>query len=296
MGHRIASQPLTIMPERGFASAKCPKKSWRKRRGKFDTALQFNFPWARLDDLVRALRRMSDRLVRRSFVESKMPTMHWPLQWCALAEETLDDALWDSKTRRAFQGIEFSRESVLVTTTLLSVRQRLRGSDLAFVPFDETCAYFVAPVIPVRGCTIVSAAISSAPGSTKMKGRARGPENLHTVSGVKWKLGMMLLIGGDAHPARSLLPVSMPVNVEDEMWGGAVLYSREESSFRDVGSRGLHKCENARVRRRQVALRPGQCRQLDFVSRMEKRLEGEQPRTVSSGSSYEQLLHMSPRS
>lgn len=132
------------------------------------------------------------------FVESKIPSMRWPLHWCGLAEEALDDALCDSKSRRAFLGIEFSRESVLDTLTLHIVRQRLQEGDLALVPPDENCDYFVAPVFPVRASTIVTADITNAPRFDQDGGwgaRAREPPHWN---GIKWRLGMMSRIGGDA--------------------------------------------------------------------------------------------------
>lgn len=292
MRNRIEPQSQTIMPQRSFASAKYPMKKLRKRGEKSHAGMQVIFPWAKLYVLIGVMLATSNRLGRRPFVESKMPLMYFLQQWCSLADETLEDVLCDSNTLREFVGMGLSRDLVLDTTTLLKVLQQLRGSDLALVPFDEIRAHLVVRVISMRASMILNAAIIDAPGSTKKKVKARDSEIFHTESGIEWHFGMMSRIGGDAHSGQMLLVVAMLINVNDGMRAGAFLHGREDDSFSDVGNRWVHKRENARAPWRQVSLRSGQCRQLDLASKVETRLERDEPSSVSSRPNFEQLFHL----
>jgi IS5 family transposase len=53
----------------------------------------------------------------------KMLRMYCLQQWYGLADEALEDALYDSQAMRDFVGIDLSRESVPDATTLLKFRR-----------------------------------------------------------------------------------------------------------------------------------------------------------------------------
>ena len=51
----------------------------------------------------------------------RMLRMYFLQQWFALADEALEDAIYDSQAFRAFLGIDLGRESVPDATTLLQL-------------------------------------------------------------------------------------------------------------------------------------------------------------------------------
>ena len=58
-----------------------------------------------------------------------------------MADEALEDALYDSQALRDFVGIDLSRESVPDATTLLKFRRLLSANDLTKALFDEINAH-----------------------------------------------------------------------------------------------------------------------------------------------------------
>lgn len=68
-------------------------------------------------------------------------------QWYGLADEALEDALYDSQALRDFVGIDLSHESVPDATTLLKFRRLLLVNDLTEALFEELNA-----ILPSKGC------------------------------------------------------------------------------------------------------------------------------------------------
>lgn len=69
-------------------------------------------PWARLLAVIEPLYPKSGRVGRQPIELSKMLRMYCLQQWYGLADEALEDALYDSQALRDFVGIDLSRESV----------------------------------------------------------------------------------------------------------------------------------------------------------------------------------------
>ena len=107
-------------------------------------------------------------------------------QWYGLADEALEDALYDSQALRDFVGIDLSRESVPDATTLLKFRRLLQDNDLTRALFDEINAHLSEQGLLMRAGTIVDATIIAAPSSTKNEDKARDPEMHQTKKGKQW--------------------------------------------------------------------------------------------------------------
>ena len=91
-------------------------------------------------------------------------------QWYGLADEALEDALYDSQALRDFVGVDLSRESVPDATTLLKFRHLLQNNDLTKALFEEINAHLAEKGLLMRAGTIVDATIIAAPSSTKNEG------------------------------------------------------------------------------------------------------------------------------
>jgi len=118
----------------------------------------------------------SGRVGRPPIGVTKMLRMYCLQQWYALADEALEDALYDSQALRDFVGIDLSRESVPDATTLLKFRRLLQDNDLTRALFDEINAHLGEQGLLMRAGTIVDATIIAAPSSTKNEGKTRDPE------------------------------------------------------------------------------------------------------------------------
>ena len=60
----------------------------------------------------------------------RMLRVYFLQQWYALADEALEDALYDSQALRGFAGIDLAGEGVPDATTLLNFRHLLETHDL----------------------------------------------------------------------------------------------------------------------------------------------------------------------
>ena len=129
------------------------------------------------------------RVGRQPIELSKMLRMYCLQQWYVLADEALDDALYDSQALRDFAGIDLSHESVPDATTLLKFRRRLQENNLTRSLFDEINAHLGEQGLLMRAGTIVDATIIAAPSATKNEDKARDPEMHQTKKGNQWHFG-----------------------------------------------------------------------------------------------------------
>jgi IS5 family transposase len=174
------------MSQRSFASAEYAMKKKRTRREKFLAEMDRIVPWARLIAVIEPLYPTSGRVGRQPIGVPRMLRMYCLQQWYALADEALEDALYDSQALRDFVGIDLSRQSVPDATTLLKFRRLLQDNDLTRALFDEINAHLSEQGLLMRAGTIVDATIIAAPSSTKNEDKARDPEMHQTKKGKQW--------------------------------------------------------------------------------------------------------------
>jgi IS5 family transposase len=184
-------------------------------------------------------------------------------QWYGLADEALEDALYDSQALRDFVGIDLSRESVPDTTTLLKFRRLLLDNDLTKALFDEINAHLAEQGLLMRSGTIVDATIIAAPSSTKNADNTRDPEMHQTKKGNQWHFGMKAHIGVDAQSGLVHTVVGTAANVSDINVAGALLHGEEHAAFGDAGYQGVHKRAEAQGPTWHVAMRRGKRRKLN---------------------------------
>lgn len=67
----------------------------------------------------------------------RMLRIYFLQQWYALADEALEDAIYDSQSMRDFVGIDLAVESVPDATTLLRFRHMLEKHDLTQRIFEQ---------------------------------------------------------------------------------------------------------------------------------------------------------------
>jgi len=209
-----------------------------------------------------------------------------------LADEALEDALYDSQALRDFVGIDLSRESVPDATTLLKFRRLLQDNDLTRTLFDEINAHLTEQGLLMRAGTIVDATIIAAPSSTKNEGKTRDPDMHQTKKGNQWFFGMKAHIGVDAESGIVHSVVATAANVGDITQAGALLHGEEEVAFGDAGYRGVNKREEAQGPRWHVAMQPGKRRKLDLTRKWARLLEQAEQLKASVRAKVEHPFHV----
>jgi IS5 family transposase len=280
------------MSQRSFASAEYAMKKKRTRREKFLAEMERIVPWSRLTAVIEPLYPKSGRVGRPPIGVPKMLRMYCLQQWYSLADEALEDALYDSQALRDFVGIDLSRESVPDATTLLKFRRLLQDNDLTRALFDEINAHLTVQGLLMRAGTIVDATIIAAPSSTKNEGKTRDPDMHQTKKGNQWFFGMKAHIGVDAESGIVHSVVATAANVGDITQAGALLHGHEQTAFGDAGYRGVDKREEAQGPRWHVAMQPGKRRKLDLTRKWARLLDQAEQLKASVRAKVEHPFHV----
>ena len=162
-------------------------------------------------------------------------------QWYTLADEALEDALYDSQALRTFAGIDLSIEGVPDATTLLNFRHLLERNELTKAIFGQINRHLSERQLLMRQGTIIDATIIGAPSSTKTKKKERDPEMHQTKKGNAWHFGMKAHIGSDAESGLVHTVIGTAANVADLTCANQLLHGGENAAFADAGYTGVEK-------------------------------------------------------
>jgi len=167
--------------------------------------------------------------------------MYFVQQWYALADEALEDAIYDSQALRDFVGIDLGVESVPDATTLLKFRHLLEKQALTQVIFEQINGHLAERGMLMREGTIVDATIIAAPPSTKNRAKARDPEMHQAKKGNEWHFGMKAHIGTDADSGLVHSLTGTAANVADITESEHLLHGDETEAYADAGYTGVAK-------------------------------------------------------
>jgi len=165
----------------------------------------------------------------------RMLRIYFLQQWYALADEALEDAIYDSQAMRDFIGIDLAIESVPDATTLLRFRHLLEKHALTQRIFEEINAHLAEQGLFMREGTIVAAAPS-----TKNQAKQRDPEMKQTKNN-QWYFGMKAHIGVDAATGLTHSVVATSANVADVTMAGHLVRTDDERVYGDAGYLGMWK-------------------------------------------------------
>ena len=181
-----------------FAQAEYAGEKKTTGRDKFLSEMNQVAPWARLVELVRPHYPAGKRGRPPMGIE-KMLRVYFLQQWHGLADEALEDTIYDSQAMRGFAGIDLGgRSSVPDAAALSNFRHLLEEHELTRRILEEVNAHLTERGLLMREGTLVAAAIIAAPSSTKNKSGERDPEMHQTKKGNQWFSGMKAHIGADA--------------------------------------------------------------------------------------------------
>jgi transposase, IS5 family len=231
------------MKQLSFASSEYAMKKKRTRREKFLSEMDRIVPWARLIAIIEPLYPTSGRVGRPPIGVKRMLRMYFLQQWYGLADEALEDAIYDSQALRDFVGIDLSRESVPDATTLLKFRRLLEDNQLTVAMFQEVSRVLGEKHLLMRAGTMVDATIIAAPPSTKNQEEARDPEMHQTKKGNQWYFGMKAHIGADADSGLVHSLHVTAANESDVAHTHELLHGEETTVCADAGYAGVEKRE-----------------------------------------------------
>jgi len=119
----------------------------------------------------------------------RMLRIHLLQHWFNLADNAVEEALYDIASLRRFVGIDLGLERVPDETTVLKFRHLLQEHDLGEQLFAEVGRVLQRSGFALKTGTIVDATLIGAPSSTKKADKARDPEIHHTKNGNQWYNG-----------------------------------------------------------------------------------------------------------
>jgi transposase, IS5 family len=236
----VADLGRAMQRQGSFSQAEYASKKKQTRRDKFLAEMEQVVPWAGLVARLRPFYPKGER-GRPPVGLERMLRIYFLQQWYGLADEALEDAVYDSQALRAFAGIDLAVATVPDATTVLNFRHWLEKHELTKVLFDEVGAMLEERGLLMRQGTIVDATIIAAPPSTKNNSKARDPEMHQTKKGNQWHFGMKAHIGVDVASGVVHTVVGTAANEADINQMAAVLHGREEAVFADAGYTGAAK-------------------------------------------------------
>ena len=223
-----------------FSQAEYAGKKKQTRRDKFLADMEQVVPWGRLVERLRPLYPKGERGRPPTGLE-RMLRIHFLQQWYGLADEAMEDGLYDSQALRGFAGIDLTVAAVPDATTIMNFRHWLENHELSQALFAEVSAMLEERGLLMRQGTIVDATIIAAPPSTKNKSKARDPEMHQTKKGNQWHFGMKAHIGVDVASGVVHTVVGTAANEADITQTAALLHGQEEDIFADARYTGADK-------------------------------------------------------
>jgi IS5 family transposase len=223
-----------------FAQAEFAAKKKTTRREKFLARMEEVIPWPKLLAVIAPHYPKGER-GRPPVGLERMLRVYFLQQWYGLADEALEDALYDSQALRGFARIDLGTDAVPDATTLLKFRRLLETHDLCKGLFAAINADLTARGLLLREGTLVDATLIAAPPSTKNQAKQRDPEMHQTKKGNQWYFGLKAHIGADRDSKLVHTVVVTAANVADITKTAELLHGQEQQVHADAGYIGVEK-------------------------------------------------------
>jgi IS5 family transposase len=255
-----------------FSQAEFADKKKITRRERFLARMEEIIPWVSLLAVLEPFYPKGER-GRPPIGLERMLRIYFLQQWYGLADEALEDAIYDSQAMRGFARIDLAADGVPDATTLLKFRRLLETHDLCKGLFTAINADLTARGLMMRAGTLVDATLIAAPPSTKNKEKKRDPEMHQTRKGNQWYFGMKAHIGADRDSKLVHTVVVTAANVSDITKTAELLHGQETQVHADAGYTGVEKREEITVLVRpidwQIARKRGQIKKMEAGSEKE---------------------------
>lgn len=160
-----------------------------------------------------------------------------------LSDRGVEDIIYDSYAMRAFMHLDFNKEQVPDSTTLLKFRHLLEENNIGKKFFDNIVDRLNKNGMIMHGGTIIDATIINAPSSTKNREGKRDPEMHQTKKGNQWYHGAKAHIGVDAGSGFVHTVTATAANVPDISEAHKLIRDDDEVVHGDSGYAGISKRE-----------------------------------------------------
>jgi IS5 family transposase len=150
-----------------FAQVEYAGKKKQTRRDKFLGQMEQVVPWKRLIAVIEPHYPKSGQRGRPPIGIARILRMYFIQQWYGLADEAVEDAIYDSQALRNFCRIDLAVESVPDATTLLNFRHLLETHELPQARLREVNALLKERGLLMSQGTLIDATLIAAPSSTK---------------------------------------------------------------------------------------------------------------------------------
>jgi len=238
----VLSKLQGMTQQTSFSQAEFSAKKKITRREKFLARMEEVIPWAKLLAVIEPHYPKGER-GRPPIGLERMLRVYFLQQWYALADEALEDALYDSQALQHFARVDLHAGGVPDATTLLKFRRLLETHDLCKGLFTGINADLATRGLLLREGTLVDATLIAAPPSTKNQKKERDPEMHQTKKGNQWYFGMKAHIGADRDSKLVHTVVVTAANVADVTKTAELLHGEEQQVHADAGYTGVEKRE-----------------------------------------------------
>ena len=230
-----------------FAQAEYAGKKKQTRRELFLAKMEQVVPWSRLTEVIEPHYPKSGKRGRPPVGLERMLRMYFVQQWYGLADEAVEDAIYDSQALRQFLRIDLSCQSVPDATTLMGFRHLLEAHNLTQALLVEINAMLIEKGLLMSKGTLVDATLIAAPSSTKNQTHARDPEMHQTKKGNQWYFGIKAHIGADEESGLVHTVITTAANVSDISQTAGLLHGQEQEVGADAGYVGVDKREDMKA-------------------------------------------------
>jgi transposase, IS5 family len=234
----------------------------RTRREAFLAEMEAVVPWSELCALIEPYYPRAGN-GRPPIGLERMLRIHLLQHWFNLADEAMEEALYDSTTLRRFARIDLGAAPVPDATSLLRFRHLLERHELGAAIFAEVGRLLQARGLKLSAGSIVDATLIAAPSSTKNERRERDPEMKQTRKGNQWHFGMKLHVGSDAKTGLVHSATVTSANVHDKHALPQLLHGQERRVYGDRGYQG-----------QRAAIRAAAPQARDFTNRRVRKAAG----------------------
>ena len=225
----------TINPQLSFSQIEYANKKKLTRRDRFLASMETVVPWDRIVAVIEPFYPKSGGRGRPPIGLPRMLRMYFIAQWYGLADEAVEDALYDSCALRDFCGINLAKESVPDATTLMGFRHLLEENALPGAILKEVNALLKEKNLLMSQGTLIDATLIAAPSSTKNEKHQRDPEMHQTKKGNQWHFGMKAHIGVDDESGLVHTVISTAANISDISQLDKLLHGDEKRIGADAG-------------------------------------------------------------
>jgi IS5 family transposase len=167
--------------------------------------------------------------------------------WFNLADEALEEHLYDSYAMRKFTGLDFSGEGAPDATTPLNFRHLLEEEGLQKKIFEVVNELPEKKGKIMMGGTIIDAAIIEAPASTKNGAKSRDPEMHRSKKRNERHFGMKAHRGVDAGSGMVHGVSGTAANVSGIEDAGKLIREDDEFVNADAGYIGIEKRDEIKM-------------------------------------------------